>query len=575
MRSLIFFSSLFLLLSFLRCQPPLVGAEPPAAPLVFTPALVYDSARHWVDSVYLSMSEEERIARLFWLAVEQVDQPAAYARLRPQVKRYQPGGVLLMGMPLERVSEVVSDLQSLSKRPMLVSVDGEWGAAMRFKDLPAFPYAMTLGALANDSLVYLVGLEIARQMRMLGIHVNMAPVADVNSNPDNPIIGHRSFGEQAENVARKSVAYMRGLQDGGVMAVGKHFPGHGDTDSDSHHTLPVVKHNRALLDSTDLLPFKAMIEAGLWGMMTAHIEVPALDGRAGLPASFSDSIVKGLLREDLGFEGLVLTDALNMQGARVMGRPGEVDMLALKAGNDVVEFTEDLPGAIAAVKKALADSLLCPHEMEAKCRRALAFQYWLSERPQVKGVDSVLHTDETLALNRLLYEAALTVLHNEAVLPFASKRLDQQEVLLLGTAPVLRDSLRSLGLKVQNLALHDPAAFRRQLAGVGEEVGLIFVIGDSQWGRRAANAALRQEVIQLLKRKQALTVFMGNAYHLAPWRELDASGALVLAYENNDRTQEAVWRLLTGHIGANGRLPVSISQWYAAGSGIDLAPLKP
>src|SRR5690554_961650 len=281
------------------------------------------------------------------------------------------------------------------------------------------------------------------------------------------------------------------------------------------------------------------------------------------------------VRLDLFGDGRQRADALNMQGARVMGRPGEVDMLALKAGNDVVEFTEDLPGAIAAVKKALADSLLCPHEMEAKCRRALAFQYWLSERPQVKGVDSVLHTDDTLALNRLLYEAALTVLHNEAVLPFASKRLDQQEVLLLGTAPVLRDSLRSLGLKVQNLALHDPAAFRRQLAGIGEEVGLIFVIGDSQWGRRAANAALRQEVIQLLKRKQALTVFMGNAYHLAPWRELDASGALVLAYENNDRTQEAVWRLLTGQIGADGRLPVTIGQWYAAGSGIDLAPLNP
>jgi beta-N-acetylhexosaminidase len=397
----IVFSLLTGLVFFAHCQStPANGiVEEPESPL--TVELIYDSAAQWVDSVYHGLTDEERMAQLFWLAVEQPDNVASFQKLKAQVTKYQPGGILLFRMSPQRAVSVIETLQSVSKIPLLVSIDGEWGPGMRLPEVRSFPYAMTLGAIQNDTLIYRMGLEIARQLKVLGIHVNMAPVADVNSNPGNPVIGHRSFGEQPGNVARKSVAYMKGLQDGGVMAVGKHFPGHGDTSTDSHKTLPVVNHSRELLDTTDLVPFKAMIDAGLWGIMTAHIEVPSLDNRRGLPVSFSDSVVTGLLRHQLGFKGLIITDAVNMQGAKIMGAPGKVDALALAAGNDIVEFTEDLAGGISAVKQAIADSLMTRADLEEKCRRSLAFKYWLIARhsqPEInsQNLDSLLNAPSAM-----------------------------------------------------------------------------------------------------------------------------------------------------------------------------------
>lgn len=447
------FFIVFLLLTGLvflaHCQPtPANGiVDEPEPPL--TVGLIYDSAAQWVDSVYSGLSESERIAQLFWLAVEQPDNGTSFELLKGQVAKHQPGGILLFRMSPQRAVGVIETLQSVSKLPLLVSIDGEWGLGMRMPEVRSFPYAMTLGAIQDDSLIYRMGLEIARQFSVLGIHVNMAPVADVNSNPNNPVIGHRSFGELPDHVARKSVAYMKGLQDGGVMAVGKHFPGHGDTSTDSHKTLPVVHHSRELLDSTDLVPFKAMIDAGLWGIMTAHVEVPSLDNRRGLPASFSDSVVTGLLRQQLGFNGLVITDAVNMQGAKTMGPPGKVDVLALAAGNDIVEFTEDLAGGIAAVQKALADSLMTRANLEDKCRRALAFKYWLTRHPSPskmnkQNLDSLLNAPSALDLNQQLSDAALTVLVNDHMLPMVGVP-GEYACIVVGQAPVIALQMQQQG----------------------------------------------------------------------------------------------------------------------------------
>ncbi|MCA1744861.1 MAG: hypothetical protein LC643_03975 [Bacteroidales bacterium] len=466
---------------------------------------------------------------------------------------------------------VIETLQGVSKVPLLVSVDGEWGLGMRMPVAQSFPYAMTLGAIQDDSLIYEMGVEIARQFRVLGIHVNMAPVADVNSNPNNPVIGHRSFGEQPGNVARKAVAYMKGLQDGGVMAVGKHFPGHGDTDTDSHKTLPVVGHSKALLDTSDLIPFKAMVDSGLWGIMTAHIEVPALDQRRGMPASFSDSVLYGLLRQELGFKGLVITDAVNMQGAKIMGRPGMVDALALAAGNDIVEFTEDVAGGIRAVKQAIADSLMTMTNVEDKCRRSLAFKYWLTThhlQAEVNNlkIDSLLNPPSSLELNQRLHDAALTVLVNDGLMPMKGVP-ENYACVVVGQAPHIARQMQQQGVPVYALSTTDPAAFDKVLSGMQPYAGYVLIVADSQWGRRAVNSTRRSQLIRLATHGSSLTVFMGNAYHLSPWKGLDRASGLVISYQNSLEAQQAVLKLMNGAIGANGRLPVSVKNWFRAGSG--------
>lgn len=569
------FYLVFLLLTglafFVHCQSSTTSAMTEEVIPPLTVELIYDSAAHWVDSVYNRLTEEERIAQLFWLAVEQPDNVASFEKLKAQVDRYQPGGILLFRMSPQRALSVIESLNGVAKTPLLVSIDGEWGLGMRLPEVRSFPYAMTLGAIQDDSLIFRMGVEIARQFRVLGIHVNMAPVADVNSNPNNPVIGHRSFGEQPGNVARKAVAYMKGLQDGGVMAVGKHFPGHGDTDTDSHKTLPVVGHSKALLDTTDLLPFKAMIDSGLWGIMTAHIEVPALDNRRGMPASFSDSIVNGLLRQDIGFKGLVITDAVNMQGAKTMGRPGTVDALALAAGNDIVEFTEDLAGGIMAVKQAIADSLMTMDDVEDKCRRSLAFKYWLTvhhSQPEVNSqkLDSLLNAPSALELNQQLHDAALTVLVNDHMLPMLGVP-ENYACVVVGQAPHIAQHMQQQGVPVYALSTTDPGAFDKVLSGMRPYAGYILIVADSQWGRRAANSARRSQLIRLTTQGSSLAVFMGNAYHLSSWKGLDSASGLVISYQNTQEAQQAVLKLMNGEIGANGRLPVSVKNWFNAGSG--------
>jgi beta-glucosidase-like glycosyl hydrolase len=555
---------------FVHCQSNTTGRIEEVIPPL-TLDLIYDSAAHWVDSVYNSLTEDERIAQLFWLAVEQPDNVASFEKLKVQVDRHQPGGILLFRMGAQRVLSVIETLNGVSKIPLLVSIDGEWGLGMRLPEVSSFPYAMTLGAIQDDSLIYEMGIEIARQFRVLGIHVNMAPVADVNSNPNNPVIGHRSFGEQPGNVARKAVAYMKGLQDGGVMAVGKHFPGHGDTDTDSHKTLPVVGHSKALLDTSDLIPFKAMIDEGLWGLMTAHIEVPALDQRRGMPASFSDSVLYGLLRQGLGFKGLVITDAVNMQGAKTMGSPGMVDALALAAGNDIVEFTEDLPGGIMAVKQAIADSLMTMADVEDKCRRSLAFKYWLTTHHSQAEVnlqkpDSALNASSALELNQQLHDAALTVLVNDGLMPMKGVP-ENYACVVVGQVPQIAQHMQQQRVPVYALSTTDPAAFDKVLSGMPPYAGYVLIIADSQWGRRTVNNTRRSQLIRLATQGSSLAVFMGNAYHLSPWKGLDRASGLVVSYQNSLEAQQAVLKLMNGAIGANGRLPVSVKNWFRAGNG--------
>lgn len=533
---------------------------------------IYLESHNWVDSVMTSLSEDQKIAQLFWLAVEYPVGTSGYNSLRSLVEKNQPGGLLIMRMRVEEAHDVITDLQSVSETPLLVSIDAETGLFMRMNQIIAFPQAMTLGAIANDSLIYRMGLEVARQLRIMGIHVNMAPVADVNSNPANPVIGMRSFGEEPNNVAHKSVAFMRGLQDGRIMAVGKHFPGHGDTSTDSHHTLPIVKRSKEEFEAVDLLPFRALVDNGIWGVMTAHLHTPALEPKSKIPTSFSKAVIEDLLRKELGFQGLVITDAINMQGAKFMGKAGQIDAMALAAGNDVVEFTENLPEAIISVKRAVADSLLSWEDIELKCRRSLAFKYWLIHEKSTSEVVkenlvATINNSEAKQLNQELYDAALTVLNFDKKAPRNSEFVkDSIAFLVLGDGSKYDKVITNYSSSVFNFSTE--SEWNEINKKLKEFKHCVVVISDGRWGMKSTNNVLKLKLAEYLSKSQSTIVFMGNPYHISNWNSFSNANTFILTYQSNNEAMKSALKFLSGEIGASGKLPVSVQGLFEVGSGV-------
>ena len=360
------------------------------------PSLVYslrnnEECRQWVDSVMQRMSLKERIGQLFiYTIAPQLNKPNTDL-LRKVVQEYKVGGLLFSGGLLENQVKLTNQAQEMAGVPLLITFDGEWGLAMRLRGTPSFPRNRVLGCIRDNGLLYEYGREVARQCREIGVQVNFAPVADVNINPDNPVINTRSFGEDPVEVARKVVAYSRGLESGRILSVSKHFPGHGDTDVDSHKALPVLPFTRERLDSVELYPFRRAIRAGLGGIMVGHLEVPAWEPQAGLPSSLSRRIVTDLLKEELGFKGLVFTDALAMRG--VSGQ-GHLCLQALKAGDDLLLVPRSLEGELEAVRAAVRSGELPEAEINRRCRKVLMYKYalGLSKKPHVRlsGLESCI-----------------------------------------------------------------------------------------------------------------------------------------------------------------------------------------
>jgi beta-glucosidase-like glycosyl hydrolase len=318
----------------------------------------------WADSVFNSLTPDQRLGQLFMVAAYSNKDLKHVKSIRDLIVKYNIGGIIWMQGGPVRQGKIANYFQSIARTPLLYSIDGEWGLAMRLDSTPRYPKQMTLGAIQDDSLIYSMGHSIGLECRRMGIHVNFAPVADVNNNPLNPVIGVRSFGENKYQVAHKSYMYMQGLQDVRVMANAKHFPGHGDTDSDSHKTLPFIGHSVERLDSLELFPFRYLIERGLASVMVAHLNIPALDSSKNTPSTLSPAIVKDLLKGRMGFKGLIFTDALSMKGVTDYYAPGMVDVKALIAGNDVLLFSENVPRAIVEIRKAIAEGRISQDEVD-------------------------------------------------------------------------------------------------------------------------------------------------------------------------------------------------------------------
>ena len=366
--------------------------------------------QRWVDSIFQTLTLDEKIGQLITIRAHSNKGSSHIAEVEGLIRRYKVGGVCFFQGTPQKQAELTNRYQKLAtKVPIMVSMDAEWGLGMRMrKSTISFPRQLMLGAIQDNSLIYELGEQVADQCKRLGVHVNFAPVVDVNNNPDNPVINDRSFGEDRYNVAAKSYMYMKGMQDNGLLACAKHFPGHGDTDVDSHHALPLINHPRYRLDSIELYPFKILAQHGIGSMMVAHLDVPSLDNTHQLPSSLSPKIINNLLREEMGYDGLIFTDGLEMAGARKAYKGGDTEANALIAGNDVLLLPVSVSASVKAIKNAMSNGKLSVYEIEKKVRRVLRAKYRMNLNKytlvSTSNVSSDLNNTSAKLLKRKLIE---------------------------------------------------------------------------------------------------------------------------------------------------------------------------
>ncbi len=534
-------------------------------------------ARRWVDSVYKSLSKEERIAQLMVVRAHSNLGPEHVAELTQIIKKYNVGGLcFFQGGPV-REAMLTNYYQQLSKTPLMVCIDGEWGLGMRLDSVVNFPRQMMIGAVADSNIVYAFGKAVARQCKRLGIQVNYAPVTDINNNPDNPVINDRSFGENKYKVASFATAYMRGLQDENVMACAKHFPGHGDVAVDSHLDLPVMNKTLEQLDSLELYPFRRIINAGVASVMNAHLYIPSIDTTANRATSLSYKNVTGLLKNELGFKGIAVTDGLEMKGIAKFYPAGEASVQSLIAGNDMLCLPGDIEGSIQKTMLALKHRLIKRKEFKARVKKILLSKYNL-QLNHVSPIDTAHITEDinknTADINTLIANNAITLVKQETagILPVTAK--DKLAYIAIGTGvdnAIIRYLKTKVGITVFYLNTTTDSVRSSLLIDSIANAGYTKIIaGIHHYSRRPANnfgiAGPNLYAIQLLaKKKHAIMVAFGNPYFI---RNFAAAANIMACYEDDDITQTVAAQMLLGYLQPKGTLPVSVNNTLKAGTGI-------
>ncbi len=536
---------------------------------------VNSPALQWVDSVFYSLSNEQRIAQLMIIRAHSNLGESHIAEVVDQINKYNVGGLcFFQGGPV-RQANLTNRYQGLAKTPLMISIDGEWGLGMRLDSVINFPRQLMIGAVPDGQLVYQFGRAVGEQCKRLGVQVNFAPDVDVNNNPDNPVINDRSFGEDKYRVALFGTQYMKGMQDVGVMACAKHFPGHGDVAVDSHYDLPVINKTRAQLDSLELYPFRKLINEGVGSIMIAHLYIPSIDSTPNQATSLSFSNVTKLLKNELNFKGLTFTDALEMKGVTKFYPAGAASVQSLIAGNDMLCLPVDVPGSIASVLQAINDSLITWDDINSRVRKVLLAKYKLGlndVKPiETEGLVSDINA-QTTYINELLAENALTLLrqNDKELLPMKPGK----KIAYLGIG---LDTLNLFGKNLQKQFKADPYFFdyKNDLGTVSMLVSTLtqkydaIIIGVHNYSRRPANNfGLSQPAIQLIKQVQqqmpAITFVFGNPYAI---RNFDEAPNLVAAYEDMDATHQAATDLLSGSTIAKGKLTVTVSDSLHYGEG--------
>ena len=547
------------------------------------PIFLYESS-NWVDSIMNKMSDDEKIAQLFMVAAYSNKDEIHQQKIVEVIEKYKIGGLMfLQGGPV-RQAKLTNLYQKKSDIPLMIAIDAEWGVSMRLDSSIRFPWQMTLGAIEDSDLIYKMGVEIARQCKLLGIHINFAPVIDVNSNPKNPIINNRSFGEDPYRVAEKGLAYMRGMQDNHVLACAKHFPGHGDTDKDSHKTLPIINHNKDRLNKIELIPFKRLINNGLGSVMTAHLNIPVLENDSNLPSSLSKNVVDSLLKNKLGFQGLCITDALNMNAVSDLYDPGDVDLKALLAGNDVLLFSENVSKAIQRIKDAIKNKIISQKDINDRCRKILLAKKWMGLDKYMpvdtESIDFKITVKETEVLNNRLIQESLTLLQNyNDLLPL--KRLDTLKIasVIIGENAESFQKTLSLYAPIDFFHISSKASLNEQAVLLSKLEKYNLVIASVHKSNLNAwkpyNISQNIDVLLqsiALSNRLVLSIF-ANPYSLNSLLFSNNFDALTLSYQNSTIAQEKTAQAIFGGIGFRGTLPVN-TKHFNINTGINTSSIR-
>lgn len=532
----------------------------------------------WVDSVFNTLTLDEKIGQLFMVAAFSNKNEEHYRSIDKLIENQKIGGLIFFQGGPKRQLKLTNRYQKKSKTPLFIGIDAEWGLNMRIDSTFIYPWNMTLGAIQNNLYVEEYGKQMAEQCKRMGIHFTFGPVLDINTNPNNPIIGHRSFGESKENVTQKSLAYMIGLQSNNVLATGKHFPGHGDTDKDSHHTLPTISFTKERIKDVELFPYKHLINSGLASIMVAHLNVPSLEKRNNYPSSISYDIVTNLLIEELKFSGLIITDALNMKGASNFKSPGEIDLEAFKAGNDILLFPENVPLAIEKIKQALKNNEVSYERIESSVKKILKYKYKVGLNDfkplNSENLETDLFKPEYFALNHKLFEKAITVLKNENdIIPVKNLNEEKIAYLELGDAPGDRfvEELKNY-TDITTFYFPKDIHLLKRLQPYSKVI-IGYHKNDGPWKKHNFTVEENQLIEKIAQQNKTILTLFAKPYSLISLKNSENLESIVLAYQNHKDAQSNAAQLIFGSIGATGKIPVNIPNKFNLGTGIEVKPI--
>ena len=535
----------------------------------------YYAQEKWVDSILNSMTIDQKMGQLFMIQAYSNLDTVHENKIKEMIQKYHVGNLIFMqGTPSKQV-QLTNTYQSLSKIPLMIGFDGEWGLDMRLQNTYKFPWNMTLGAIQDNTLIRKFGEHLGRHAKRVGIHVNFAPVVDINTNPLNPIIGNRSFGEDKQNVTQKAIAFSQGMQSEGVLANAKHFPGHGDTATDSHLKLPVLTFNRQRLDSVELYPYKRVFDAGMASVMTAHLSIPVLESNPKLPTSLSPSVVTDLLKEKLGFLGLIFTDGLNMKGAADYSSSAEIDLAAVLAGNDVLLIPQDVPATISLMKNSIQTGALSPERIDESVRKILLAKYKVGLH-LYKPIDTLnlvkdLNTIEDEVLHRKLVKNSITIIKNKKnILPIEDLK-KHKKIAYVALGDDTGDQFLDALAKYSKIHKVDSNNLNEVLDTLKDFDLVVVGFHKSNAHPWKSYEFSNQELVWLheisRKNKTILTVF-ASPYSLLNIKSFTNLEAVLVAYQNSEIAQEITAQTIFGAIEATGKLPVSIKNEFPVGTGI-------
>ena len=548
----------------------------------FNPLLVQndrENQRVWVDSVYSNMSLQEKVGQLFMVDIYSSDPKEKKDKVKDLIQNQYIGGIIFSkGGPKQQV-QLNNEFQALSRTPLIMAMDAEWGLAMRLDSTFAYPWNMTLGAISDNKIIQKIGKRIGEHTKRIGMHINFAPVVDININPANPIIGNRSFGEDKYNVTEKSVAFMKGMQEAGIISNAKHFPGHGDTDADSHLSLPTINFTRERIDSIELFPYRRLIKEGLGSVMVAHLNIPALDARPNFPSSLSNKVVTDLLQGELGFNGLIFTDALSMKGVANYNEPGAIDLAAFIAGNDVLLISEDIPKAHGAIIKAYNEGIITEERLVRSVKKILFAKYKVGLHNYLPVDATNIVADLNDVVDDVLYEeaiqSALTVLKNDdEILPIKDLKNTKIGYVNFGddSGEYFLNQLNKYSkvdwVKADNLNTYIQKLKEYDVVIIG-----FHKQNDNPWKSFKFSKKELVWIYEIARKNKVILDVFARPYSLLDVKTTANFEAIVMSYQNSRVSQELSAQLIFGARASAGKLPVSLGEGFPVGSGLQTSQI--